>query len=590
MTTSGMGSSPLFWLLLRTYRNVLRKRLASFRSPGKMFGLVAVLGLLALLGRQRTIAEHALERSLAQPPPGGGLGAATTGTSAGQELLGAIAAVRADPEAIGLALALLFACFTAVAWLNPIVENPLELTEAETAILLTGPLPRWQVVVYKVARWQLPLLLHSLALTAILAGTGDALGNLRRAFAFWILIASWRTHRGFAGILRAALHARGGIVLWTARALFTAAIVAVLALLWAHGQATPDADETLSLLRALPTMARDETLRLVLFPWLALTVPIARSGDAAAWAETLAPALAVLATTVLLVVRADAAYEQSAAAEGQRASRNGWTRRALWPLASIGSPALALVFRQLAPHLRLAALRRPLTIVAVVVLASYALPALELHDAEGFLTGLLATIGLLFVVPLAPLLVRLDIRREMERIDVLRALPLPTRQLLLALGGAEWLACLAVQTTALGLLLVNAALSPALARWVPLFLSAKLLVLPGTTAIAVALCQLGALSFPSWVTPATARGPRIDAVGGRLMTLLSFGFAMAFLLAAPLSAGSFLGHSFCASPRDPGYDALFLLGFYAVIGAEIVLFVGLSERAYDRLGDPTPPR
>jgi nitroreductase len=586
-----MTLSPLVWLLFQTYRNVLRKRLQSFRSPGKILGLAVFVGLLALLGRQRTLAERAMERSLASPPSTGQLTAhAQQANAASHELLRALSAVRADPEAIGLGLALLFACFTAVAWLNPIVENPLELTEAETSILLTSPLPRWQVVVYKVARWQLPLLLHSLALTAILAGSDDAAGNLRRAFAFWILIASWRTHRGFAGILRAALHARGGLALWSARALFTAAIAFAIGLLWAHGRGAPDADETLSLLRALPAMAHDATLRLVLFPWLALTVPIARSGDAQAWAETLAPALAVLAVTVLLVVRADAVFEETAAAEGQRASRNGWQRRALFPLASVGSPVLALVFRQLAPHLRLAALRRPLLLVCAVLAVSYALPTLELHDAEGFLTGLLATIGLLFVVPLAPLLVRLDIRREMERFDVLRALPLPTRQLLLALGGAEWLACLGVQTLVLGLLIANAALSPTLSAWLPIFLSPKLLVLPGVTAIAVALCQLGALTFPTWVTPTTARGPRIDAVGGRLMTLLSFGFSMALLLAAPLFAGSFLGHTFFPiARRGAGYDTLFLLGFYLAIGAEILLLGGLSERAYDRLGDPAAP-
>lgn len=579
------GVAPLLWLLLRTYRNVLRKRLATLRSPGKMIGLAAVLGLLALLGRQRTLAERAMERSLAAPSVGQGEPSRVNASAAGRELLQSIADVRADPEAMGLALALLFACFTAVAWLNPIVENPLELTEAETSILLTSPLPRWQVVVYKVARWQLPLLLHSLALTAILAGSDDAWGNLRRAFAFWILIASWRTHRGFAGILRAAIHARGGLVLWASRGLFLALFGGVSWLLWQQRGADVAGDQTLRFLQALPAMARDDTLRIVLFPWLALTVPIARSGDAAAWAETIAPALAVLAVTVLLVVRADAAYERSEAAEGQQTSRNSAMRRALFPLASTGSPVIALVFRQLAPHLRLSALRRPVALVVVVLGASYAFPALGMHEAQDFLTGLLATVGVLFVLPMAPLLIRLDVRREMERIEVLGALPLSPRRVLLALGGAEWIACLALQTLAIGLVIANTALTPSRARWVPLLLSSKLLILPGATAVAVALCQLGALSFPTWVTPTTARGPRIDAVGGRLMTLLSFGFAMAFLLAAPSFAGSFLAQSF-AVPHSAHASRVFLLGFYVVIAAELSVFFGLSERAYERLFDP----
>jgi hypothetical protein len=587
---------PLVWLTLRNYRNVLRQRLRTLRSPSRAFALCLIVAGLVLVARQREAAETAVAMRTQTTSTSTGAGGADRAPKPSPTLR-AIGRLRDEPDSVAFGMALLLLGFLAVAWLNPVHENPLEMTAAETATLLPAPLPRWQIVIYKVARWQLPLLLHSLVLTVVLSGTRDLGGSLRRAFAFWVLIAAWRTHRGFVGIARATLEAARLTAL--VRLVTAALAIGLFAVVWTHRDLTGDGDRLLDALEALPRWAADDGWRWPLLPLLALTTPIARSGDAEPWLFALPPALAVLALLVLTVVAADEAFQRASAGEARATDRPERAARTLLSLPPWGPRALALSYRQLAPHLRWSALAAPLGSALGVLVAGFALPRLGLTDASLLLTGLLVSFTCFFVLPFAPLIVRLDIRREMERIDSLRALPLPSTHVLAALAFAEWLACLVVQGTFVALLVANlvgrgipfATIAPWLARLLPFW--------PLLTLLGVSACQLGALTFPTWVAPSNPRGPRIDAVGGRMLTLLGFGGGLGLLALPPYLAGSEIAKLVRASTGEGPLAALsFVASFATVTFAEAWLLLERARVAYEKLAihDPTrgtslaPPR
>lgn len=583
---------PLLWLMGSNYRNVLSKRLRTLRSPGRFLALVLIVAGLLLLARQREAAEKLVERSMR--PTLGQNAAHAPRTAAGtapppSPVLAALGTVRDDPEAIALAMALVIATFMSVTWLNPVRENPLELTEAESATLVPAPLRRWEIVVYKVARWQIPLLFHSTVLTLVLAGPNDLGGGLRRSLAFWILMATWRTQRGFVAIVRATLEAIRLSVVVRVGAAF--AIGLVVAVLWVNRGPELDGDRVLTVLTALPQLAQNDTLRLLLWPALALTRPIAHSGDTESWFATLPAAFAVLVLVIALVVLADAGFQRATAGDRTRQEDVHREARTPFPLTPTGHPAFALTYRQLAPHLRWSSLGTPIGVVVGVSFAGWLLPEVGLADPSLLLSALVVSLTFFFVLPLAPLFVRLDIRREMERIDVLRGLPLPPGQVLAALGAAEWLACLAVQGGALLIFATNMlGRGTPPAQWVP-WIERVAPFWPAVTLLGVCLCQLGALTFPTWVAPSNPRGPRIDAVGGRLLTLLGFGGGLFALGLLPLSAASvaaaFAGDG---STRGPLARAATVVAFYIVAIAEAIVLHAWAVRTYEQLAAHDPAR
>ena len=291
-------------------------------------------------------------------------------------------------------------------------------------------------------------------------------------------------------------------------------------------------------------------------------------------------ALAGLSAVVFLVVRADRAFAHATTSAERAIEDPARAARTIFRPGPAGSPALAVAFRQLAPFLRVRWLTGRVLGVLGVVVAGVVLPR-ETSSIVAALPVSVLGFAAAFMMLFGPLVVRLDVRREIERLDVLRALPLRGEHVLLAVGAAGIIATSTVQAT---LLLALSVLLPVRAPAVVRAFSVLLLTWPMVTSLGVAVCQLAALLFPTWVTPSNPRGPRIDAIGGRLVALLGYSGSVALLVLPPAVAALALLQTASALGATHLVGRIFfLLTFYFVGGLELWLLSRVSRWAFDRI-------
>jgi hypothetical protein len=146
-------------------------------------------------------------------------------------------------------------------------------------------------------------------------------------------------------------------------------------------------------------------------------------------------------------------------------------------------------------------------------------------DRLSTLAGLVAAVWGGMLVVAGPLWVRFDLRHDLSRIDVLRALPLRGRDVVAAEIASSTLLLTSFQWVLLAAMLVATSSN----RDIPLGLSDRLavasglaLALPAVNAVSLAIQNAAALLFPGWVRlGADPRG--VEAMGQNMMsTVASF--------------------------------------------------------------------
>ena len=510
------------------------------------------------------------------------------------------------PDLLRAAGPLLLALYVAGAWIFG-KADALAFRPAEVHLLFPGPLSRRDLLRYKLLHAQIPLLFTSTFLT--LASHGASLPWWLRFPSLWVLFSTLQLHQMAAALVHEAARQQGLIGWkrnWLAIAVFTAAAAALtiaLAPVYAAVRAAPG---FLARLAIVGDALHGPVPSVVLAPFRLVLAPLL--GGPGGWPGAIAAAAGVLLLHYLWVLRSDTAFEESAAAAGERHARaaqalragGGWRsyaramrpepkKRAISPaafnLTPGGPPETAVVWKNLTFARRSMSRSTPLLLVATAVALATLFRAGGASQGEALQQ--VASMALIFggfLVFAGPLWVRNDLRMDLARIDVLRTLPLPAGRLV----GAE-IAASATTASLMALALLGpGALLLGLSGKAPLPPGQFLLAALGAALVVPALITLGvtvqcaiALTFPAWVHIGRERPSGVEAMGQNILTLAASLVLIALLLVPPAVCGG-LAAAFLWSQW--GTAALALGGLLAIAATygEVVLAAGALGRLFDR--------
>ncbi|MBN8214805.1 MAG: hypothetical protein J0M09_17915 [Xanthomonadales bacterium] len=439
-----------------------------------------------------------------------------------------------------------------MAWLLPSKRAALRFTEAEVAFLFPAPLTRRALIHYRLLRMQFGILLTALLMSFIARRAGGSESHpLLHAVGWWLMLSTLRLHLLAASFGREWLLDLG-VRLWLRRTLAAAIAIALLGstLWWLSRQAAPpeitNFDDVPKLLDYAAGMLAAPPLSWALTPFAWLAAPMFAI-DASMFLRALPLPLGLLVAHYLWVLRFDTAFEEASleAAQRRAAYMAAWrsgrrrlppqkARSAPFALAPTGIASPAFLWKGLIALGGFYRLRTWLIACAVALaglggLAAYpdTRPALTVIGGAAFALSLW-----LFV--LGPMFAQHGLRRMFEHLDVLRACPLPGRQIVLG----ELLTPIVVITATQWLLLLIGGLS--LQPWTqdgPFGSDGFIVLLIAAAVLSPLACGLmlcvpfaGMLLFPAWLVgmPGESRGG-IELMGQRLIFLA--GYVLVLLLA-----------------------------------------------------------
>ncbi|RKG59230.1 ABC transporter permease [Corallococcus sp. CA054B] len=482
------------------------------------------------------------------------------------------------------------------AWVLGADRPALTFTQTEVQTFFAAPVTRKALLHYKLLRGLLSAMLAALAATLFVGrftSPRPVLFFLGAALAMGTLYL----HGTAASFVRAWLVSQGrwgSAVRW-----------AVVAVLLVAGMGT-----LLSTLRDYPLpenlsrpFAVREWLRevldapgprAVLWPGRALVAPaMARSWEG--FLRYLPASLALLVAHYAWVLAVEVPFEDSAVAGAeartrrreQRAARSGSIRVGKVPfvLMARGRPEVALLWKNLIARRRMGS--------GLVMLLSFgvlgAVFALVMGDTRLFsnsreFLGPMALMVALAMAVIGPSAFRTDLRMDLPKLELLRALPLTGRQVVgaelaasaLTLGVAQWVMLL------LALVLGVGADDVTLAPWSTPVVLGLLPVLPALGLAGLFVQNAAVVLLPAWIPADSERARGVEALGQRLLTLVGT-LVVTFLGLLPAAVVAVL----------VGYPLFTVMGRWAVplaglaaagaLFAEVTLGVAVLGRAFERL-------
>lgn len=521
------ATAALLYLYQRTLINRVRAQLARARSP--RYIVAVILGVLYLW--------WALFRNVR-------FGGGPFGTIAGSATLLPLFA----------SLALLAA---ARWWLFGSDRSALAFAPAEVQFLFPAPLSRRTLVHAKLVRSQLAILINTLIWSVLLRGGGGSAAGWRRGLALWIIFSTLSLHRLGASIVRAnaleheqAGRRRGVLPLLVFVSLLGALVVG-LAMQWpalrvasADGIGATGTAIVRALQQPIPSFA--------LWPARALLAP-AFMLNAGAWIRALPFAVGVLLLHYAWVVRLDTAFEEAALEATRlraerlsrvRSSQLGKTRSrggklARIPMLSIGGrPEVAIAWKNVAAAIRGGSWRTQLILFTggLVVLA-IATRSSSTRAGDVFL-GVTVAWGAMLLF-LGPLWMRFDLRLDLQRLSILKTMPLSGARIVAAeIAGVTALHSITVWSLMVvpGVMVVqNPSLLRSSGATLPMMVSVALAV-PMFNALMFTVQNAAALLFPAWVRLGTeARG--FETMGQNLLTTGATTLVAAVALVFPVGIG-----------------------------------------------------
>jgi hypothetical protein len=558
------------YLVARSLRNRLTRQVARLRSPRYLLALLLGLAYLSLIVGQ----QHS-----APTPP-------SAETSRWAELL----------LAVGVMLAVTWA------WVIGSERRALAFSPAEVTFLFAGPVTRRELIRFKLLVSQTVVLFNVALWTFLLSRERLGVSAWVRALSLWTLLTTLSLHRLGASFVRTSLleHGRHGA---RRRVVSLAIGVGVaLTLVGAVADALPELRASWAMglrawLAALGDAADGPIAGVALAPFrLAVRPLVARSGDE--WLRAIGPATLLLVAHFVWVLRADAAFEESAAefafararARGSRPQPAPAVSRLRLPtprLAPTGRPATAIAWKN-----TVAALRSPRTRLVLTVYAGGALLAgwlATLDDpAPAEALGWLVTMWTGFLLVAGPQWIRNDLRGDLLKLDLLRSYPLRGASLVAAETASSALILTGLQ---LGLLLIGwlaFLVDPVDLPGLPgrtALLALALVLLPAVNGLGMLLHNGAALLLPGWTHIGSGRPGGVEALGQNMLVLIGFAALLAVVLIPPAGAGAGI---YLLLERPLGYYAAVpaaaaLLGLAAAEGTVMVRWLG---RVFERL-DPS---
>lgn len=440
-------------------------------------------------------------------------------------------------------------------WLLGADRSALAFAPAEVQFLFPAPLSRAALLAYKLGRNQVLVLFNVLLWTMLFWRRADGAHPLLHMAGLWIFFTTLSLHRLGTALTRDSLlvHGRAG---WRRAwpAVVVAGLLVGVGVVTARQLAPPNGNP----LEWLLTLAGTAPLSWLVWPFRLPLGPLAAESGWA-FARALPAGLLVVGLHVLWILRADRSFEEAAIEASARRAEllSRWRRqgtvaplrpeahRRRLPLGATGSPVLAIMWKNLTRLLRTTSpaflLTLLLLLVGIVVVGGVV--GEESGNMLGFV-GVLALSWAGMLTLLGPQWVRVDLRGEVEHLDLIRSWPLPGRQIMtgMILSSATVLTALQLVLGGVGLgaLLAQDRL-PLPASQLVLLTVPALAVLAGINIVSLGIQNGGALLYPAWVRTEIRPGG-IEQMGQHLLTAgVSFLLLLLFLV-GPAALGGGIGY------------------------------------------------
>lgn len=503
--------------------------------------------------------------------------------------------------------ALALAVLLLLAWIAGSSETPFNFSLAETQFLFTAPLTRRQVIAFKVLRSQTSLLFSAVLSVLLFSGFHFTAARFMRMGGLWLVYATLQLNFAAAAFVRANL-AEHGLTGWRRRAgLVLGVAVAVGLGWWSLRRALPgiaDAfnDDPAQGAAALGRALHGGVLGVLLWPLRALLGPLfARTPGA--FAAALPGALLVLAAHYVWVVSSALSFEEVAAEAAEKTARridalrsgrgletplpSRVRRPTLLRLAPTGPPARAILWKNLTG---LARTNRPRTLIFLAIFAIAVASSLGTHAFTPFdWIAVFAAIFGGYAMVFGPFVVRFDLRRDLDLVDVLKTAPVRGRDIV----AGEILSPVAAVTAFVWtfVLIAFAAEVPRTAGLPPLgertaMLIAALAVVPAFSGLLVTYQNAVVLLFPAWAAIGPDRATGVEAMGQRILVMVGGWLA----LVVGMLPGAVLAAVVAGLLQAVGVPlvwgiAVGVVGGAATVAVAILLAVTWLGRVFDRL-DP----
>lgn len=431
-------------------------------------------------------------------------------------------------------------------WVFGADATALAFTQAEVSMLFSAPLPRRRLIGYKLFKAQIAVLINSLIWVFILRRGNVLLPSPMRAISIWVLFSTLSFHRLGAALVRSSWTAHGQFAAkrhrWSIVVFAAVGVTLLVGLINGSHElmSAPDAGSFFSalghLLATPPAVWGLGPFRLVVSPTFATSV--------AQWNHLIWPALLVLALHTLWVLRTDTEFEEAAleaSVERARRVEAMRTRRTFTasppraptstiPLASQGSPALAIIWKNILCLRRTAQLRVFVGPFAMAIAVGMAFTT-GLDTAAHIAVSSLLFAGLLLIF--GGRLIRNDLRQDMQHLPLIKALPITPGEIVLAEVASATLPIAAVQFALLVITYVAMLITKT--YWVPPSIRTGLLIAAPFACVAfnaaLITIQNGmAVMFPAWVRLGPVVTTGVEALGQNVLAmianLLSLGVGM----------------------------------------------------------------
>ena len=508
-------------------------------------------------------------------------------------------------EAIGAAVLL---TIVLLAWIIPHGRAALTFSEAEINFLFPAPVSRRTLIHFKLLKSQTGILFTTLLLTLFSSRVGGS-SIWIRALGWWIILSTLNLHFLGSSFVRSML-LEHGISNWKRRLLVLLLVISFLAVVviwsmqtmpnlrWAELTDLNVAQEYFrKVTSAGPVPYLLYPFRLVVRPYLAT--------DAVKFLTAAAPALLVLLVHYVWVVRANVSFEEAsvelsqriaervtAARAGQLQSRPTKSKRAPFPLASHGPPAIALLWKNLIAAGQMFSVRIWIilfvSMVPICIFVGGDIVRPENGPSFAVIRSVLG-VGAMMVafwsLLIGPQILRHDFRHDLAVADILKSFPMRGWQIVVG----ELLAPAAILTSIQWLLIMAAAYlvkemphgHVVLPGWRVAAALGAAVIVPVLNFVSLIIPNASVLLFPSWFQSGREGPQGIEATGQRLIFMLGqvLAFVVALVPAAIAFAAvflpfSFLGQQIIGIPLASAASAL-------VLGLESALAVFLLGRIFE---------
>ena len=507
--------SASLYIIVCSARNRARMRLRRLREPRYLIGAIVGAAYLyfsffgRLRGRRSTAERNAAARARRRTVPN---------LSPIPEFL------QSAPAVTGIALL----AVTAISWLVPFDSGLLDFSEAEVQFLFPAPVSRRELLLHRMLRSQLGIL-FGVVVFGLTVPSLSGFERLGLGVAMWMLFVTGKVYFTGVSLTRARIRvavARERLLAWWPPAIvLTAAAIVATALTRAFLAAPPSGIR--DALRLTREVSLQPLTRIVLWPFMALTGPVFATSFGA-YVTALAGSVAVLAAVVVWVLKSDEAFHDAADEAARRRGRqaqgrqavNYRTRTAGWTLAPAGRPEGAFAWKAAMQTLRVVdkrgAVRSAVILFALTVVATSAG-----REGPAATLGAFASVAAIFAILMAPQVIRIDIRQDLQHLELLKTWPVKGSAVVrgellwpgILITTVAW-AMIAVATTMSGTVMPRTGVGWRLSIGIAVAVVAPALVFAQLT-----VHNAVAVMFPAWVPLGNQRARGLDAMGQRLIML-----------------------------------------------------------------------